>query len=169
MAFSEDSACSICEAKNTQVVAVNWCPECEEALCASCLEHHSISKATKTHKSFAVGDYKGLPAFILAIKPSCAEHDDRYQHYCVNHDVPLCPKCVITNHRECKDVKILNDVIKNAKSSLALKSVDNGLEIILKNFQAIIEEKSDNLMKIKEQRQDIKEAVHTTRELLNHH
>ena len=71
MATSSDVLCSICEAQHAIRNADNWCPECEEGLCSECLNHHSVSKCTKSHEVISIENYHKLPQSVSKIVQHC--------------------------------------------------------------------------------------------------
>ncbi|XP_063418455.1 uncharacterized protein LOC134701257 [Mytilus trossulus] len=66
--------CDICQSRDLNKLAEEFCPQCEEALCGDCTEHHKISKSTKSHQTISLEKYNKLPSFIKQISHNCQEH-----------------------------------------------------------------------------------------------
>jgi hypothetical protein len=58
---------------NYVVYNVNWCPECDEGLCAACENHHKISRGTRYHGIISIENYKKLPSCISEISHHCKD------------------------------------------------------------------------------------------------
>jgi uncharacterized protein with ParB-like and HNH nuclease domain len=70
-----------------------------------------------------IKEYRKLPVFILKIKEICEKHNEKYQMFCKSHGCPCCRNCTIENHKECKDVIIIEDIIQDAKKSVSFDDV----------------------------------------------
>jgi hypothetical protein len=46
---TKERFCDICAFQHINELAVEWCSECDEALCSKCKEQHGIAKATRNH------------------------------------------------------------------------------------------------------------------------
>jgi hypothetical protein len=75
--------------------------------------HHSLAKLLRDHNTIPISDYQKQPSFLTDIKLFCADHNQRYQHYCVTHECPICYRC-IKIHRECSDVIPIDEVVDKA-------------------------------------------------------
>jgi hypothetical protein len=70
-----------------------------------------LSRLMFSTKSSTISDYQKQPSFLADIKLFCADHNQRYQHYCVTHEYPICYRC-IKAHRECSDVISIDEVVE---------------------------------------------------------
>ncbi|CAG2188336.1 unnamed protein product [Mytilus edulis] len=113
----------MCAGQSISNQAVTWCPECEEAHCSECIKHHGIAKATKDHQVIAVEKYLKLPTFLLEIK----------------HDY----------HKKCSDLPPLDDVIQDAKSSVAFMDIEERFHSLKKFYSEGIKEKEANVNNLK--------------------
>ncbi|CAC5399685.1 unnamed protein product [Mytilus coruscus] len=75
------SVCSICDLRHVTSSSKHWCPECEEALCTDCSEHHSLSRGTRSHETIPISQYQSLPTFVTDIHQFCLYHNEKYQQY----------------------------------------------------------------------------------------
>jgi predicted transcriptional regulator len=58
-----------------------------------------------------------LPSSVLKIKEHCSEHQEKFNLHCKEHECPCCRICIVKNHSDCKDVAIIEEIIKNVKTS----------------------------------------------------
>ena len=169
MATSSDVLCSICEAQHTIKNADNRCPECEEGLCSECLKHHNVSKYTKSHEVISIENYHKIPQSVSKIVQHCTEHDRRYQHYCPKHESLCCPLCICEDHSECVGLLAIENVVKNAKTSAMLDSIELTLKDISNNTERVIRDRKENLTKIMDQRRKIHSEIQKERSKINAH
>lgn len=59
------NSCRICEVRHVTKPSVVWFPECDEGFCSDCVEHHSLAKATRHHKTITIAEYQMLPPDVL--------------------------------------------------------------------------------------------------------
>ena len=124
MATSHDIPCGICETQHITKYADHWCPECDEGLCAACENHHKSSKATRNHCIISIENYQKLPSCISEIGHHCKDHDTKYTNFCQIHDMPCCPDCISTNHKECVGLLSIREIIKTSKTSTLLDDIE---------------------------------------------
>ncbi|CAG2205880.1 unnamed protein product [Mytilus edulis] len=137
------SVCSICDLRHITSSSKHWCPECEEALCSDCIEHHSLSRATRSHKTIPISQYQSLPTFVTDIQQFCIYHNEKYQQYCMTHESPICYKC-IKEHGKCSEVIPLEDVISEVKSSELFRDLEQSLRDVLENIKRIRDDRENN-------------------------
>jgi hypothetical protein len=94
-----------------------WCPDCEEGICTECIEHHSLAKPSRNHTTIPIEEYQKLPSYVLEIKEHCDEHHERFNLYGKEHERSCCRICNLENHKDCKNVAIMEEIIKNVKTS----------------------------------------------------
>ncbi|VDI07805.1 Hypothetical predicted protein [Mytilus galloprovincialis] len=167
MATSVNTPCDVCAGQSILKQAVKWCPECEEAYCSECIKHHGIAKATKHHQVIAVEDYLKLPPFVLETKHHCKKHGSSFQNYCRSHETPCCKRCIDTDHKKCSDLPAIDDVIQDAKSSVAFADIEERLHSLKKFFSGVITEKEENLNDLKVQRETIEKQIRKMRIKIN--
>ena len=169
MATSSDVLCSICEVQDTIKNADNWCPECEEGLCSECLKHHSVSKYTKSHEVISIENYHKIPRSVSKIVQHCTEHDRQYQNYCPRHESLCCSLCISENHNECVGLLAIENIIKTAKTSAMLDSIEDTLKEMSSNMERVIRDREENLTKITDQRRKIHNEIQEERRKINEH
>ena len=169
MATSSDVLCGICETQHTIKNADNWCPECEEGLCSDCLKHHSVSKYTKSHEVISIESYHKIPQSVSKIVQHCTEHDRRYQMYCPMHESLCCPLCISENHQECVGLLAIENIVKTAKRSAMIDSIELTLKDISSNMERVIRDREENLTNITDQRRKIHSEIQGERRKINAH
>lgn len=127
------SVCAVCDLKDITVPSFYWCPDCEEALCSDCSRHHNLSKATRGHKIIPISQYQSLPTFVTDIKQFCIYHNEKYQQYVMTHECPICYKC-IKEHGKCNDIVLLDDVVRELKSSELFRDLDQSMLDVFENI-----------------------------------
>jgi transcriptional regulator with PAS, ATPase and Fis domain len=100
---------------------------------------HGASKSTRHHVTVPIEEYRKVPIYILEIKEICEKHDEKYQMFCKSHECPCCRKCIIENHKECKEIDIIEDIIQDVKTSVSLEDLQQQLTVISNNIKCIRE------------------------------
>ncbi|CAG2192404.1 unnamed protein product [Mytilus edulis] len=132
------NSCRICEVRHVTKPSVVWCPECDEGFCSDCVEHHSLAKATRHHKTITIAEYQMLPPDVLQIPQSCTNHGEKFLLYCIDHGMPCCGKCAIEGHKGCNKIVNLDDIIKNAKTSASFYEIEETLAEVMDNIKVIL-------------------------------
>ncbi|XP_063424807.1 transcription intermediary factor 1-beta-like [Mytilus trossulus] len=166
---SKLTVCGVCEYRNINKPSVVWCSECDEGLCEECKDHHAASKGSRNHGTVLISEYQKLPSSILETTQTCSKHDDKYVIFCKKHDTPCCRRCVTENHNECKEIDVIDDVIKNVKSSNAFLEIEQILAELSENLQRIRKDRQENMKSLMENRAKIEKEVQKTRSLIDNH
>ncbi|CAC5390310.1 unnamed protein product [Mytilus coruscus] len=98
------SICGVCDNLQITKKSVVWCFECDEGLSGECKNHHAVSKASKSHETVSIAEYKKLPTEVLQIAQTCTLHNEKFELFCRKYDSPCCNKCV-KSHNDCKKNK----------------------------------------------------------------
>ncbi|CAC5385043.1 unnamed protein product [Mytilus coruscus] len=168
MATAQPS-CDICLNLHVTKSACVWCSECEEAICEDCVQRHRIQKATKNHKTILIEDYQQLPISILNIKLECGDHNQKLDFYCSNHNEPCCTRCVSENHKDCRDLKPLPEVVEGVKSSAAFSDLEDRVKDLSQVIGQTIQEKLNIKSELEVQRNSIISEVEGARKAINIH
>ncbi|CAC5403665.1 unnamed protein product [Mytilus coruscus] len=169
MATESGAFCGICEARQIIKAANAWCSECGEGLCSECHEHHNISRSSRHHEAIPIASYNKLPSSIAGIVNFCDKHGRKYENYCPYHEQLCCPACISVDHKNCIDILLLQDVIKTAKTSALLDSIEINIENIKSNIENIMEDRKQNLAIIHDQRQTFQEEINQVRTKVHSH
>ena len=135
--------CDPCLESNTTVHAEKYCSECEQKLCAECIESHRLFKALKSHH---VIDLSSVGARIPpSSKINCEIHTGiQIEYFCSQHDVVCCRACIPDCHRSCKTVIPLDIASKNVKNSSLLCGTLKELDNMTETLEKISENRDDN-------------------------
>ncbi|XP_052067023.1 transcription intermediary factor 1-beta-like [Mytilus californianus] len=166
---SESPACGICHSIHISKPSTAWCFECNKGLCEECKEHHILKKASKSHGFIPVNEFQKLPVSVLQIEESCKSHSERYQAYCHKHECSCCSKCLIGDHKNCKDLTDINDVVCRIKSSNMMLEIEKSMRELTDNLQRIKQKRAGNLSSLKLHRQTIEKEIQIARHTVNEH
>ena len=169
MMDSSSPVCGICDSRHIYKSSEVWCPECDEGLCMECTEHHSLSKSSRTHTTIPISEYQKLPSYVLDIREFCQEHNERFQFYCKKDGCPCCEICIVENHQDCKDVAILKNMVKNAKTSVQFTEVEQLIHELMKTIDKIRKDREKNLVDFSEQKSRVESEIRALRTKINNH
>ncbi|XP_071121526.1 uncharacterized protein [Mytilus edulis] len=161
--------CGVCDLRHITVPSIVWCTECDEGLCTECQDHHSLSKASRSHRVIPFAAYQKLPSDVLKITQYCTSHDKKYQFYCQKHECPCCSTCIVESHKDCRDIVELDDIISTAKTSYALSEIEETLIEVAENLKKIRQHQQSNQVTLKEKRKEIEKDLMKTRMKINNH
>lgn len=150
--------CALCDLQHLTTPSTHWCPECQEALCIKCNEHHSLSKSSRNHQVIPISEYIDLPSCIANIDLFCTYHNEKYIQYCVKHECPICYKC-IKEHGKCSELILLEELTYEVKSSDAFMDMEQSSKDITININQIREEMKSNIELIQNKKKQIIEEV----------
>ncbi|XP_063411409.1 transcription intermediary factor 1-beta-like [Mytilus trossulus] len=161
--------CDICQQRDLNKLAEEFCPHCAEVLCGDCREHHKISKSTKSHQTISLEKYNKLPSFIKQISHNCQEHGCILEFYCKSHDSLCCKICSISAHKKCKEIIFIQDFLPPSKGhpSVALNNIEKILKNLESNISSAIKDRKRNLTGLREQKRVISEHIKDKRYKIN--
>ncbi|XP_025080022.1 E3 ubiquitin-protein ligase TRIM33-like, partial [Pomacea canaliculata] len=112
----KDGMCTVCEDLKAEYI----CIQCLEKMCPSCRKIHKKMVATRSHDVESVSTV--TPERLAASRPAlCADHvTEKADFFCVDHNLVICTPCFSNKHRECLDVKSLDEKMKSAEDALGL-------------------------------------------------
>jgi hypothetical protein len=68
-----------------------------------------------------------MPSFISEIGHHCKDHDMKSTNFCQIHDMPCCPDCISTNHKDCAGLLSIREINKTSKTSTLLDDIEQSL------------------------------------------
>ncbi|XP_071121455.1 tripartite motif-containing protein 2-like [Mytilus edulis] len=169
MMATSSLSCSVCDLRHVSKPSAVWCTECDEGLCDSCQEHHSLSKASRNHTVIPITDYHKLPSDVVKISQFCDKHNEKLSIYCKMHECPCCRNCIVESHNKCHEILKIEDVINNVKSSNAFFEIEQTLKEVGENIEKIREDRQNNLKTLPETRKQIEKEILETRTSINNH
>ncbi|KAH3702470.1 uncharacterized protein LOC127861184 [Dreissena polymorpha] len=115
----QDFLCSSCEEEQLEESADYYCDSCVKFFCRKCIHKH-CNLFTK-HSPHGRSDMKKWPVvkkvedFLL----KCDVHkEENLASFCKDHSKLCCNTCAFHNHRQCKMVMLLTDLVKNTSTDL---------------------------------------------------
>ena len=166
---SSPSFCGICDIRHISKPSEVWCPDCEEGICTECKEHHSLAKPSRNHSTIPIEEYQKLPSYVLEIKEHCDEHHEQFNLYCKEHDCPCCRICIVKNHSDCKNVAIMEDIIKNVKTSSMFDETEHLIKEMIENIGKIRQNRGANSSTVTDQKRIIENEIQELRTKINNH
>ena len=166
---SSPSFCGMCDNRHISKPSKVWCRDCKEGLCTECTEYHSSVKLSRGHTTIPIAEYQNLPSFVLEIKEHCNEHHEKFNLYCREHECPCCRICIVANHGNCMNVAILEQVLKNVKTSTMFTEAEHLIKEIIENISKIRQNRENNSISVKENKQRIENEIQELRTKINNH
>ena len=166
---SSPSLCGMCDSRHISKPSEIWCRECEEGLCTECIEYHSSVKLSRSHTTIPIAEYQKLPSYVLEFKEHCNEHHEKFSLYCKEHECPCCGICILKNHSECKNVAIMEEIIKNVKISSMFHETEHLIKEMIETIGKIRQNRGTNSSSVKEQKRIIENEIQELRTQINTH
>ncbi|CAC5399684.1 unnamed protein product [Mytilus coruscus] len=132
------------------------------------MEHHSLSKGTRTHKIIPILQYQSLSNFVRDLQQLCIYHNKKYKQYCIKHECLICYKC-IKEHGKCNAVVPLEDVVSGVKTSKLLQDLETSLKEILENIKRIRQDRETNIKSIQNEAIKITFEIDSIKQEINQH
>ncbi|XP_052085926.1 uncharacterized protein LOC127723380 [Mytilus californianus] len=161
--------CDICLQLNVTRVASVWCSECVEKKCEECEEKHQVQKATRHHETIAIKDFQLLPDSISNIRQECEVHKEKFEFYCQIHCLPLCKLCITGQHKECNELKPLQEIVKNVKKSVAFQDLENRVKYVLEIVRKVVKVEHENKTHIEGKHAEFIDEVECVKTIVNNH
>ncbi|CAC5418446.1 unnamed protein product [Mytilus coruscus] len=140
-----NNMCTPCMFRNEQVTPVGWCIVCNEGLCKYCMHYHRSSKTLKRHDIVRFKDRQSIPVFAQSVQENCSQHERNFDFFCCVHQEFYCIKCSTLDHKTCDSVLPLEDVLRNAKSSVAFCHIEEGLNVLLSKIETILNKLGESI------------------------
>ena len=122
--ISKDKLCGACKSENEEIHCINYCFECQEAMCEACTKFHGKIASSRSHTVCPLN--KALDADLQPNNyKTCREHLDRpVELVCNDHEQLCCALCVGTNHRKCKSVDTLDVIASKIKDNDMIQTLE---------------------------------------------
>ncbi|XP_045211707.1 E3 ubiquitin-protein ligase TRIM71-like [Mercenaria mercenaria] len=161
--------CAPCLREDRNVESTNFCDNCQENLCLSCVHQHSKFPTMKDH---VIHGHQGETVPIVPLKlEKCEKHNGKVlDMYCYDHDAVHCAACIAINHRKCKKVSYLPEAAKDIAESQEYKDVLESVTKIKVELETsrtrrqednirLVKEKEDVIIRIKYVRKNINRCL----------
>ena len=136
-AVKDDKNCDICSRRDENVAAINWCMDCNDALCELCSNMHLHVKVTSSHSLTSLEEMRTMPLEVLMRKKNkiqCSRHEEFITLFCVDCKDPLCVQCMAVSHRRCENVVTVNDAMTSRSD---IDNVLDRLQILQNNVDSV--------------------------------
>ena len=166
---SSPSLCGMCDNRHISKPSEVWCRECEEGLCTECTEYHSSVKLSRGHTTIPIAEYRNLPSYVLEIKEHYSGHQEKFSLYCKEHECTCCRICIVENHKDCKEVAVLENITKYVKISSMFNQTEHLIKEMIETISKIRQNRETNSSAVKEQKRIIENEIHELRTKINSH
>ena len=166
---SSPSFCGMCDIRHISKPSEVWCPDCDEGLCAECLDQHSLAKPCRTHTPIPISEYQKLPSYVLEIKEHCSEHHEKLNLYCKEHECPCCGICMMETHGDCVDVAILENIVKDVKTSDIFNEIEEYICEMTETIGKIRQNRETNSSAVREQKIIVENEIRELRTNISNH
>ena len=166
---SSPSVCGICDMGHISKPSEVWCLDCEEGLCVECIEYHSLVKLSRGHTTIPISGYQKLPSYVVEIKEHCNEHHEKFNLYCKAHECPCCGICMVETHRDCVDISILGNIVKDVKTPDLFNGIEQLISEMIETIGQIRQNREDNTNAVRQQKIIIENEIREVRTKINNH
>ncbi|XP_045200796.2 uncharacterized protein LOC123554611 [Mercenaria mercenaria] len=132
--------CQPCSSDGDWMVAMGYCENCNEYLCATCLKVHRRQAVSRNHK---VLEGENMPkarmssVTLNACSELCAKHTNEIvKFYCSAHDVVGCGDCMVLDHKSCK-VDRIQDISMNYHNGAEHQELQQKVDQFLQNIEQV--------------------------------
>lgn len=150
--------CEPCQGKGKALKAAShWCVNCQEGLCAFCIDQHRSMKLLKNHDIVDVFSLKPEHVYDEEGTGACSLHTEKDLNlFCVDHACLVCVTCVALDHRKCGNVKDVEEVDIEIDLGINNDKLVDEVEECIQYADSVIQFKDENRKKLaKEKRQII--------------
>jgi hypothetical protein len=105
----------------------------------------------------------------LEIKENCSEHHERFNLYCKDHECPRCGICMVETHKDCPDITIIENIVKDVKKSDIFNEIEQLISEMIEAIDKIRENRETNSSAVREQKIIVENEIQELRIQLNHH
>lgn len=150
--------CEPCQGKGEALKAAShWCVNCQEGLCAFCIDQHRSMKLLKNHDIVDIFSLKPEHVYDEEGTGACSLHTEKDLNlFCVDHACLVCVTCVALDHRKCGNVKDVEEVDIEIDLGINNDKLVDEVEECIQYADSVIQFKDENRKKlVKEKRQII--------------
>lgn len=156
--------CDECKYNEKLNKAVLWCMQCEESLCAECVQTHKLPKLNRDHKLVNINE---VPKF--STQPNeCKEHKNELDFYCFDHKSLACKECLIGKHKLC-EFQTVDIAALDIQQSKPFTELNDRIKIIQSTLQTMMTNRTKNIEDIESEIKEIKEKTSATKESFMKH
>nr|XP_022297633.1 uncharacterized protein LOC111106999 [Crassostrea virginica] len=132
--ISKTKLCGACKSENEEIPCINYCFECQEAMCEACTKFHGKLASSRSHTICPLHKAMGADLQPNNYK-TCRKHPDRpVELVCNDHEQLCCALCAGTNHRKCKSVDTLDVTAGKIKDSDMIQILEENMKEYKENL-----------------------------------
>ncbi|XP_062609433.1 E3 ubiquitin-protein ligase Midline-1-like [Saccostrea cucullata] len=153
--------CEPCQGKGESLKAAShWCVNCQEGLCAFCIDQHKSMKLLKDHEIVDIFSLKPEHVFDEESTTTCSFHSEKeLDLFCVDHACLVCVTCVALDHRKCRNVKHVDEVEVEKDLGINLNNLLDEVEECAQYADSVIQFKGENKKKLMKEKRQATEKV----------
>ncbi|VDI69151.1 Hypothetical predicted protein [Mytilus galloprovincialis] len=149
--------CQPCERQKKKEPVSHWCIQCNERLCALCLEYHKVLTITKDHYFLTSDEYVSISQLLETVALSCKTHETKpLLYFCPTHEVPCCIICKITEHNICSGIERIAELVLKPEYDKQSNDIVSSINKATKTLENINKNRSENLEQIDNQYEQCK-------------
>ncbi|VDI48598.1 Hypothetical predicted protein [Mytilus galloprovincialis] len=151
-------SCDPCARVGDDVKAMHWCQQCNELLCSPCLKSfHNRLKDSGKHKVLAISEGHKIPKLPDdQVNEPCDVHTGKlYEVFCLDHSEMCCIICLAVNHRECRNIKPIEEVIELCMENEIEVAVIKNLNCIKRHMTELIKNKRSQIERLSAEKERI--------------
>ncbi|KAK3090449.1 hypothetical protein FSP39_011948 [Pinctada imbricata] len=137
--------CSFCALVKKRIPALGKCLTCGDFLCSECYQRHTFTTKTFQHETATLEDLqsgKYNEKLRLNQEIPCEEHRNTLRYFCDTCSVPVCPDCVILDHKDGHFIVKPSEAIKKRQQEIGslLEGLDKKMTDFKQNSSLLEEE-----------------------------
>lgn len=149
--------CEPCQGKGEALKAAShWCVNCQEGLCAFCIDQHRSMKLLKNHDIVDIFSLKPEHVYDEEGTGACSLHTEKDLNlFCVDHACLVCVTCVALDHRKCGNVKDVEEVDIEKDLGINIDKLVDEVEECIQYADSVIQFKDENRKKLVKEKRHI--------------
>ncbi|KAK3095129.1 hypothetical protein FSP39_010646 [Pinctada imbricata] len=159
---TDSQTCAPCKREGKHSEAKFWCRDCFEAMCDSCKLIHKKIRQIKSHKILRLEEVRSSPQILKMVEGNvdCTQHTKRQiELFCRQHRKLCCVVCFATDHRECPDVKTIDELVKDEKSEGELTEIIEAMKEVMNRAEEQISHKTQTLTLMTFKHEELAEKI----------
>jgi hypothetical protein len=106
---------------------------------------------------------------VLEISELCKEHHEKFNLYCKEHECPCCRICILENHKDCKEITIVENIVENIKTSNMFNEIERLIDELIETIGKIRQNRETNASAVKEQKILVENEIGELRRKIDKH
>ncbi|KAJ8322361.1 LOW QUALITY PROTEIN: hypothetical protein KUTeg_000832 [Tegillarca granosa] len=157
-----EKLCGPCKNDNRKIPAVTWCTICLEGMCQNCTSCHKWMKLSRSHTTLPISEVpeESLAMPLLEVDEPCLKHAGKVlEVYCLGHKEMCCVLCLATNHRECKHISTLEEMVSGSESLESVKDFGGYLTQVQQSTEQVRVKTENNIKSLDKRQSEISKKV----------